>query len=230
MRGFLAFVVIVVGLLYYYFAIYNNFNWNTRITVEIETPDGVVSGSTVLRHQVGYRDKPVMGVNQLSYNKFGEAAVIPIGDHGAVFVTTRLSIFWIQNVLRENFPDQFPGTSQKKWLHILTGLSGAFDIATDNPPDLAYLPDKRELFGFTEITAENIVDVLGEGYALHKITLEFTNDPLTYGHVEAFLGEDYFERRIELKRMLRAENIEPVKEWGLYDVQIFDNVLIGEQY
>lgn len=229
MRGFLTFAVIVIGFLYYYFAIYNNFNWNTRITVEIETPDGVVSGTTVLRHQVVYRDNPVMGVNQLSYNKFGEAAVIPIGDHGAVFVTTRLSIFWIQNVLRENFPDQFPGTSQKKWLHILTGLSGAFDISTDNPPDLAYLPDKRELFGFTEITAENIVDVLGEGYAFHKITLEFTNDPVTYGHVEAFLGADYIERREELVAKIWEADRNLIEEWGRYDVRIFDIVLISGQ-
>ena len=61
-------------------------NWNQRMTVAVETPDGPVSGSTV--YQVGARvfpGGPAITGSVAQYGYRGEAAVIDLGAGRYIF-------------------------------------------------------------------------------------------------------------------------------------------------
>jgi len=58
--------------------------FNYRITVEIETPESVKSGSAV--RQISVRRQPRLpDAGSISYNVSGEAVVIDLGERGVLF-------------------------------------------------------------------------------------------------------------------------------------------------
>ncbi|MGH1404919.1 MAG: hypothetical protein ACRBDL_11840, partial [Alphaproteobacteria bacterium] len=60
--------------------------WNYRITVEIETPEGVKTGSAVRQVQARLNlPKLNPDVADVLYNVMGEAVVIDLGERGTVF-------------------------------------------------------------------------------------------------------------------------------------------------
>jgi len=78
-------VVIVVAGVAYLFS-FPQFSWNQKLTVEVETPEGVKSGSSVVGITISYR--PTFGLPEASNNSKGwrgEATIVELPEKKYLF-------------------------------------------------------------------------------------------------------------------------------------------------
>ena len=76
--------------------------WNYRITVEIDTPEGIKSGSAVRKVVATLQPKVTPETKQVSHRVYGEAVVIDLGKRGVVF-----ALIGSHEEVYKAFPEKF---------------------------------------------------------------------------------------------------------------------------
>ena len=187
-------LLVILGLLFGSFVFWNtNFpsgTWLYKVTVEIETPEGVKSGSAVRQLSLGTPsiDFPDVG-NPASIK--GEAVVVDLGKRGIVFAL--LSDQSWQNGLYQAFPTKGP-SSNKGILHykktLKPGMKGTWeewrprfvmfkDIKDPKSVTMVYSQSySREAKAY--LAEDHFTELLGEGVELKQIIVEITNEPVTW--------------------------------------------------
>ncbi len=170
---------------------------NYRITVEVETPEGIKSGSAV-RKVVATRNLAFNpDIPAISSSVSGEAVVIDLGKQGVLFALLNWSSF---EEVYQAFP--FDGYEYKpEWIRYYRKLKSGTKaelkkhlpkIVTftdlDNPMSVKLVRGWR--FN-VETQKHDLVDdfeeTIGKGVRLKQVTIEITNDPITWGVVEKLL-------------------------------------------
>jgi hypothetical protein len=179
-----------------------------RITVTMETPEGEVSGSTVRGVEL-----PRWG-NLIDFpeaapkiGSLGEAVIIDLGKKGKVFALIKDSS-WME--LLNTFPFDFSKGMYRERIAFYNNLP------RNQPQPLRSLNDWPKMVWFEDINDPKSVKLVyqtvgdrnpwakddrsaalfGEGYAVKGITIEITDDPVTYGQVEKYLpkfDKDFWE-------------------------------------
>ena len=166
--------------------------WRYRVTVEIETPEGVKAGSAV--HQLS-NSPPWFywpeSVNPPSFK--GEAVVIDLGERGKVFALLHFQS-WM-NGLYQAFPIE-RGQSSKAGIEIYNkmlkpGLKGEWTTFQpwmvtftdlDDPMSVKRVYDQKQDFDSLKlkfVVEDHFEEVFGEGVKLKGIHVEITDDPVT---------------------------------------------------
>lgn len=170
--------------------------WHYRMTVTVETPEGLKSGSAVreVGYATGWGPFPEQGPH-ITYR--GEAVVVDLGKYGVLF-----ALNWGGVNSREYGSDVLLVTLpplDKQGRHELSPRrvppkGKRVVLTSDKYPIFVRFRDLRD-----PTTIENVTDrssrkdwrldgeKFGEGVKLKQITIEVTDDPLTHGVVNKWL-------------------------------------------
>ena len=197
--------------------------WRYRVTVEIETPEGVKAGSAV--HQLS-NSPPWFywpeSVNPPSFK--GEAVVIDLGERGKVFALLHFQS-WM-NGLYQAFPIE-RGRSSKAGIEIYNkllkpGLKGEWTTFQpwmvtftdlDDPMSVKRVYDQKQDFDSLKlkfVVEDHFEEVFGEGVKLKGIHVEITDDPVTKDILKILpLLPEYRSKLFDGRRIhtIEAENI-----------------------
>ncbi len=164
-------------------------SWRYKLTVEIETPEGIKSGSAV-RQVNAYTNIAKWvnpGVRAISYDVKGEAVVIDLGERGVVFALINWSSY--QDVL-----NAFPKPKGEKTIPYYRSLKPGMRA------DLLDVRARPKLVTFTELDDANSIKAVPYGemnkvfhddIRLHSILIEITRSPVTWGGVDEWLPSGY---------------------------------------
>ncbi|MEZ5815415.1 MAG: hypothetical protein R3E13_11960 [Alphaproteobacteria bacterium] len=179
------------------------YSWRYKMTVEVETPEGIVTGSAV--RQMGNEakgvDLPDVG-NPADVS--GEAVVVDLGKRGVLFVLiSHKSDLEFYYTFRKYFPHGGSTLEGSKFYASMpTGTKEVFDpekppgypklvTFTDmNDPKSVTLVQvwERQRSGLFSLKEDRFEELFGEGVKLKGITLEITDEPVTWGVVDKYLS------------------------------------------
>ncbi len=198
-----------------------------RLTVEVDTPQGLKTGSSVIEVDT-HRDQTNWNPQARGrrYRVRGEAAAVDLGEGRVLFALLRSedSLDWPAQILFLTTPyaveaeDKFQATFE---------CMLAREEAVELPPDLAAFISSSEasaqpmLVTFRDLAdptsvervdSENFAASFGEGFALRRITIQLTDDPVTGGIEERLEWLDRSRGSIGLTPMeARRAGIDPTQ-------------------
>ena len=188
-------------------------SWHYKMTVTVETPEGDISGSAV-RVMGNSLNGSLLSQNGNPADVRGEAVVIDLGERGVLFALIDLdSQMEFYATFRE--PNGNGGATPEAIRYFASLPSGTkAEIGTDiylrlvtfkdldDPKSVVLVYDRASCARTTDIEPEcgtfnskvgsyTIVDrfeeLFGEGVRLKNITLEITDEPITWGVVDQYL-------------------------------------------
>jgi hypothetical protein len=159
--------------------LYVSGKWNYKITVNVQTPDGVTSGSTI--RQLSHSSSPLY-INLPDAGRApkgkGEAITVDLGEKGKLFglVSTRM-----YRELYETFP--FRGAKKigdgiRYYNGLPIGKNGV--LPRREYPRFVMFEDINDPMTVKVLDPDNFEKVLGRGYSLEGINIEITDKPLVW--------------------------------------------------
>jgi hypothetical protein len=159
----------------------SSYEWNQKLTLVVQTPQGEVTGASVIHANFTYGQMPMSG-NDMSGGYTGEAAVVKVAEGKYLFalLDTPNTTDEYHRVLR-TFRDKVPGNREAgfKAIQKLRGARPAVPA-----PLLVSFKDITDPTSVFEVKSDDFTSAFGAGYALKSITLEITDEPVTEGAVE----------------------------------------------
>jgi len=162
--------------------------WNVKVTVNVDTPEGVRTGYSVVR----------VGVRKYSglQRKFGyaygagviegEAVVVDLGDGRYLFalvVAGNMAYRASEVVFDDLLPEEDAARYRK-----MQRLRVRREVPREMYPLLVTFDDINDPKTVKRVDPDNLEATFGAGYRLKSITLEITDEPVTKGRVEKVLG------------------------------------------
>ena len=163
--------------------------WNYRITVEIETPEGIKTGSAVRRIQAGYSWAFNPDVSSVHYSVSGEAVAIDLGTRGIVFALIDWDSY---NEFFAAFPHD--ARTLKEQVQYYKGLPRGMKAALErkysqpkmvvfkdiNNPKSVKLVYVNTYYASGAEQENHFEEIFGKGVKLTSITIETTDDAVTW--------------------------------------------------
>lgn len=171
----------------------DNYSWRYKMTVEVETPEGIVSGSAVRQMGNDLHGSP-LSQNGNPGDVSGEAVVVDLGERGVLFaLISHRSDIEFYDAFREIWPHGGSTPEAIKfYANLPVGTKGVLppqvgpklvtftDMNDPTSVILAQVWERKGRGGF--YLAEDRMEALfGEGVKLKGITLEITDEPVTWG-------------------------------------------------
>lgn len=144
-----------------------------KMTVSIETPEGIKTGSAV--REVYVRQNPKVTTESLPHIEVrGEAVAVNLGKRGILFVLISHGSY------REVF-SAFPRPSAlspegiRYYASLEPGLKG---LLIKEIPELVYFKDLSDPKSVQAVARDNLAAVFGDGVAFKNIEIEITDEPV----------------------------------------------------
>jgi len=190
MKRMLIWLAIIAGLAVAYFIAYPFTLLSYRLTFEVETPEGLKTGSGVIRHafhQEPWLMQPSCNAEGVSR---GEAVTVDLGPRGTFYAL-------LIGRTNANEPDQ--GLSPAGMLYTLAPqiremercdnariftlmfLDAKADVPSRLIPFLVRFRDEKDPSTVEAVDPENLAASFGEGVTLKRVVIETTSDPVTTG-------------------------------------------------
>ena len=183
-----------------------------RLTVEVDTPEGIKTGASVIEVRTTLAGKPTLpDANALEIRVKGQAVMVDLGQRGVLFALLRRETFenWAGGVMELVTPRPVGGPHKDAYAnwhaamlantgrHVLPRYAPHVDSPPgppakpgDPPRDYPLLVRFRNLADPTtveRVDPDDLVRSFGPGAKLRQITVELTDDPVTTG-IEKRLG------------------------------------------
>ena len=167
-------------------------DYRYRLTVEVETPEGLRSGSSVIqvRQTLKLQDSKPVGVRR---RVSGEAVAIDLPNGSTLFALLRGEDLtnWTETIMGRIAPD-VEGEPYVERLDDMLFVKGEVTLPRTFPPYgpfgersaypmLVTFADINDPTSVELVDADDLVATFGEGYALQRITVQITDDPVTTG-------------------------------------------------
>jgi len=207
----------------------NSYEWNQKVTVVVETPQGERAGSSV--QSVSYRklgqSVPLEG-NSSSWQVEGEAVVVelPAGRYLFALLKGETTYGDVHHVLPSVvYPTTGPRTHEALSWAAGQSAGTALPVEGRNRPLLVTFTNINDPASVRRVDPDDLAASFGPGYALKAITLEISKDPVTVGVVESVLSWFHnVERLIPSERIPRlAKDAQPIHGVGKLDFVTYDN-------
>jgi hypothetical protein len=171
---------------------FRSWSWHQKLTVTVETPQGLRSGSAVSAAWFqmtpkwsGVGDSAGASNSSLS----GEAVVVDLGQGRYLFAllkgynefTGRLAFFPLPQKPLNKEEDAAVYDQ-------LEALRATTELPRELYPLLVTFADINDAASVQRVDPDDLAASFGPGYALSSITLAITDEPVTMGRVEAVLG------------------------------------------
>lgn len=166
------------------------YSWNQKMTVEVDTPSGVVSGSSV----AFVRMQKDFNMTNAFFRDTGsaEATVVELPDGRYLFALLKPPSELAYHAFRANFPQGIgPGTNAdnaRHWLRVISNGGLSAELPRKAYPLLATFTDVGNPMTIRKVDPDNLAATFGPGVSLRRITLETTNEAITEGGVKKVLN------------------------------------------
>lgn len=165
---------------------YPRYEWHQKITVEVETPQGPLSASSVA--EVAWWGVPKMlpDASPRGWSAKAEAVVLRMPNGQYLFALVRTAHLIARAVLFDPLPKAgdpylYPASQMDRFkgdVHI---------IPIKKYPMLVTFDDISDPNTVSRVDPNNLAGSFGPGFLLKRITLEITDEPETAGRVEMTL-------------------------------------------
>ena len=180
--------------------VFPSYTWRYKITVNVETPEGLKSGSAV--REVTNRDNTILGVKfpeagaRISKVK-GEAVVIDLGKRGVLFGLIDHDSY---RELYSAFSVRDPSNTSDDFHKLDLGMKA--DLNIDRPKiitfkdmndpksiEIVYQQKMGSYIGKVLDVDDNFEKLFGAGVVLKSISIEITGEKITWGKIHGYLGK-----------------------------------------
>jgi len=184
--------LILTGIVgYFYLDIkYPTYSWRQKLTIEVETPQGIVSGSSVVEViWRAVRDMPLVTAPRASFSIKGEATVVALPNGQYLFAlldkTQVLALrAFAENELRPyNMTNYLPAAAK-----VVQQKGQTRTLQPSNYPMLVMFTDINDSASVKQVDPANLAEQFGPGVSLKLTTITITNEPVTKGKIEKFLN------------------------------------------
>lgn len=194
-------------------------DYRYRLTVEVETPDGLKTGSSVIEVRQMIGRSTMGGFNEQTFYKIhGEAVAVDLPGGQTLYALLRSGddVEWAARVIPflapnagdENRLDDLLLLKGKKELPRTWSSRGPFNNRSAYPT-LVTFGDEADPTSVTEVEPDDLASTFGTGVRLKRITAELTDDPVTTG-IEQRLGwlPNYYDKMLDGRTIntIEAEN------------------------
>lgn len=165
---------------------FRNWQWNQRLVLEVDTPQGLVSGGSVVTIKVGSSPKwaPGMGAGGMS----GRVAA---GEASFVEIAPGKYLFALLDEGTEQIPYYtfFPAgdNDRERQATELETLRGVRRVPHDRLPMLVTFTDIDDPTTVQRVDPDNLAATFGPGVSIKRITLEITDEKVTKGRLKTVL-------------------------------------------
>lgn len=188
-----------------------------RLTVEVDTPAGLRSGSSVIEVHTSDQGKGFPGpeAGGIRHGFRGEAVVVDLGKNTLFvpLVSSSRDSGWASIVMFLVTPASLPPAGSdpfRRRFDEMLKYRGKIDLLQSDPlemnkslrsiyPLMVYFKNINDPSSVEEFDRNNFSEVFGNGYRLKKITVQITDEPVTFGKVRNHLrwidtfGRGYFD-------------------------------------
>lgn len=172
-------------------------DYRYRLTVEVETPEGVKTGSSVIEVQQSIGRTAMDGFGEQVFLRIrGEAVAVDLPDGRTLYALLRSGgdVEWAARVIPFLSPDAEDDNplddllllEGKKELPRKWSAQGPFNNVSAYPMMVTF-GDEADPTSVAEVDPDDLAATFGKGVTLKRITAELTDDPVTSG-IEARLG------------------------------------------
>lgn len=162
---------------------YPSYSWRQKLTVTVETPEGVVSGSAVTRIVANFGEQ-LMSASEVNYGVTGEATVVEVASGRTLFALLGGSEERFYRAVRA----QLPTGKRGEWLALIPQIEGAVELQPGHYPLMVTFDDIADPKTVRRVDPDDLAASFGPGTRLTSVTLEITDEPVTEGKVEQVLG------------------------------------------
>jgi len=170
----------------------NDVSWHQKVTVTVATPNGEVSGVSVMEVSWSGGIPFIVGdARGGGFKLTGEAPVVKLGNGRYLFALLKGMDSKLLYQLRNK---DGRGASMKDNSRAILGLKEPLVLPVEAYPLLVTFADINDPASVTRVDPDDLAAHFGPGYALSSITLAITDEKVTKGRVEAVLGWFYETR------------------------------------
>lgn len=180
---------------------FHSWQWNQKVTIVVETPDGVRTGDSV--QSVVWNESPHWSKigdsgGWFSNDLEGEAAFVEVAPNKYLFALLKTydapsgnKVFRPQPVKRpystaDGFRNQIRTENEA-----IQASQETREVPRASFPTLVTFTNPKDPSTAVEVEPENLEAVFGKGYRLVSIRLGITSEPLTTGRVVKVLGTEF---------------------------------------
>jgi hypothetical protein len=181
-------VLALLGASYAAYAIaYPTYSYRYRITIEVDTADGLKSGSSVLEvTMVQYPSWVTLGANSHQITTRGEAVFVDLGRGRNLVALLALGpnaeIGGAKSFAPRSFFTFLEGRPRDvEWTKTLATMTGRRPFAGDRRPTLVTFGDLNNPASVREVPFDSPQSVLGPDVRSVRAWIDLTNDPVTTG-------------------------------------------------
>jgi hypothetical protein len=164
------------------------FGFRFRLTVAVDTPDGLKSGTSVIQVKLSASGPDRWNYNQFGW--FGEAPFVDLGGGRHVIAllatqTDACGLIWPRSILTWHLNargDEPTPPAPLRWaaIHQHKGpIQLRSDLSANELPTFARFRDPTDHKTFEFVPADQFSATFGKDVRLRSVTLEFTHDPVT---------------------------------------------------
>jgi hypothetical protein len=153
--------------------------WNYKLTVTVETPEGIKTGSAVREITVAIRPVPMDKRRPWRSNISvkGEAVVVDLGNRGTLFAV--LDGDDAYHVVFNTFPYIKGGGTPEGAAHYAQLKAGPSVIK--QIPTMVTFKDMKDPKTVVAVDRANLAGTFGKGVKLKDVTIEMTDEDVTWG-------------------------------------------------
>lgn len=183
-------------------------DYRYRLTVEVETPEGLKTGSSVIEVSTSMTSSTsIPSPGAVRYRLSGEAVAVDLGQHGTLFALLRSDVepSWGTNLLFRLAPDvgavrdengkydsdasfraRYEAMLQNRRLIVLPKTFQTNRVLRDMParPMLVRFRDITDPTTVERVDPDDLAASFGEGIKLRRVTVQLTDDPVTKGIIK----------------------------------------------
>ncbi|MEP3436528.1 MAG: hypothetical protein ABJN75_07095 [Hoeflea sp.] len=165
---------------------FRSWSWHQKVTVTVATPNGEVSGASVMEVSWSGGIPFIVGdARGGGFKLTGEAPVVKLGNGRYLFALLKGMDSKLLYQLRDK---DGRGASMKDNSRAILGLKEPLVLPVEAYPLLVTFADIDDPASVARVDPDDLAATFGPGYTLSSITLAITDEPVTKGRVEAVLG------------------------------------------
>jgi hypothetical protein len=170
--------------------------WRYKITVEVETPEGLKTGSAVREVRAWKNVAKFLNpdVRPVTYEVIGEAVVVDLEKRGVLFILMNVNA---EQETKNSFSTEIRGD----WERVTYFSNIKFGEKTkleNNGPRMVTFEDLSIPASVKRVSDAEMTTVFGDGVILKNIAIEMTGDPIMWS-IEKWLPwlPEYYDQRLD---------------------------------
>ncbi len=193
-------IILIAAMVGYYKLAYPDYTYRYRMTVEIDTPDGLKSGSSVIEiHTTQWPDwlAGLSGGHTSASDYKGEAVAVDIAegktlfvllcsekdvDHAKYMLPYTFPMDWLPYTFPMDLANPWYQSKSREGIRYYGTLKNAKGVLPeDKLPLFVYFKDISDPKTVERVDPKNITASFGAGVKFKKIVIETTDDQMTWG-------------------------------------------------